>query len=245
MSTSTTEQLLKSKKPEPIDWPTNVTYLRRPTHSPNIPPDLLSTLNKPTKATSSFHKLGIADIPTPNPSVQISQVVPATHPAYPDSGLYATKHLPPSSLIIPYIGHIHLNTPEDTDPSSSYDISLDREIGAGISIDAASAGNEARFVNDYRGVAERPNAEFKDLWVRVGEKQWERWLGVFVLGAGKAGLRKAGIRRGEEILVSYGKGFWVERRRGGESVMGNENEGRDAEGGNEEEVEEAEDESDG
>lgn len=30
--------------------------------------------------------------------------------------------------------------------------------------------------------------------------------------AGKAGLRKAGIKAGEEILVSYGKGFWEGRK---------------------------------
>lgn len=30
--------------------------------------------------------------------------------------------------------------------------------------------------------------------------------------AGKAGKRKAGIKAGEEILVSYGKGFWEARR---------------------------------
>lgn len=108
------------------------------------------------------------------------------------------------------MGHLHTNDPEDTDPSSSYDITLDRELG--LSIDASKAGNEARFINDYRGVKDKPNAEFKDMWVRVGEKKWERWIGVFVLNVGKAGLRKAGIRGGEEIVVSYGKGFWEDRK---------------------------------
>lgn len=84
---------------------------------------------------------------------------------------------------------------------------LDREIG--LSVDAAHAGNESRCANDYRGVAERPNAEFRDCFIQVPSvkradgTRWERRVGIFVLSAGKAGKRKAGIKAGEEILVSY------------------------------------------
>lgn len=71
-------------------------------------------------------------------------------------------------------------------------------------------GNEARFINDYRGVpgVERPNAEFKEIW--DGNRK-ERGMGVWVLPEGKNGKRK-GIRKGEEILVSYGRGFWGARK---------------------------------
>lgn len=38
-------------------------------------------------------------------------------------------------------------------------------------------------------------------------------MGVFVLPQGKkSGIGKKGIKRGEEILVSYGRGFWGARR---------------------------------
>ena len=37
-------------------------------------------------------------------------------------------------------------------------------------------------------------------------------MGIFVLPAGKAGKRKAGIKAGDEILVSYGKGYWEARK---------------------------------
>lgn len=74
-------------------------------------------------------------------------------------------------------------------------------------------GNEARCANDFRGVAERPNAEFGDCFVqvpsvkRVGGRKWERRVGVFVVSKNKKGGKgKGGIRAGEEILVSYGKG---------------------------------------
>lgn len=73
-------------------------------------------------------------------------------------------------------------------------------------------GNEARFVNDYRGVpgTGRPNAEFCEVWdVRRGEKG----MAVFVLPAGKKDQGKgSGIAKGQEILVSYGKGFWGKRK---------------------------------
>lgn len=98
----------------------------------------------------------------------------------------------------------------DPHASSNYDLSLDREMGIGI--DADKRGNEARFINDYRGVAERPNAEFKEIW--DGARK-ERGMGVWVLPEGKSGKGK-GIRKGEEILVSYGRGFWGARKGDGE-----------------------------
>lgn len=93
----------------------------------------------------------------------------------------------------------------DTNPHSDYDLSLDRDIG--LSVDAATCGNESRCANDYRGIAERPNAEFRDCYInvpslkRAGGLKWERRVGIFVLGPGKAGKRKAGIRAGEEVLI--------------------------------------------
>ena len=97
---------------------------------------------------------------------------------------------------------------------SDYDLSLDREHGIGI--DAAKTGNEARFINDYRGIADRPNAEFREVWDQ-GIK--ERGMAVYVLREGKSGKGK-GIRKGEEILVSYGKGFWGARKNGTDTDEG-------------------------
>lgn len=147
-------------------------------------------------------------MPSPNPLVLITPISAFTHPARGEYGLFATRTLPPSSFILSYIGRVHSDDPSDTDSTSRYDIALDRELG--LAIDAAKEGNEARFVNDYRHIADKPNAEFKDCWVNIAPGKWERWIGIFVLSAGNAGKRKAGIKSGEEILVSYGKGFWKE-----------------------------------
>jgi SET domain-containing protein len=66
-------------------------------------------------------------------------------------------------------------------------------------IDAELIGNEARHINDYRGVAEKPNAEFKNYRDSNGKVR----VGVWVLNEK--------IKKGSEILVSYGKGFWKAR----------------------------------
>jgi hypothetical protein len=135
-------------------------------------------------------------------------VVDTSHPAHGQHSLCTTQHLTPDTFILPYLGFVHDQT--DTDESSDYDLSLDRELGIGV--DATRMGNEARFINDYRGVSTAPNAEFRDILFDVGNGMVEKRVGVFVLSAGKSGKRAKGIGRGQEILVSYGKGFWTERQ---------------------------------
>jgi SET domain-containing protein len=105
--------------------------------------------------------------------------------------------------VLDYLGFYH--TAEESDPKSDYDISLDRE--SGVSIDAQSMGNEGRFVNDYRGVPgkERPNVEFETRRVGgKGDADGQLRMGIWVLSKE--------IKKGEELLVSYGKGFWEGRK---------------------------------
>ncbi|KAG9288970.1 hypothetical protein G9A89_015519 [Geosiphon pyriformis] len=75
-------------------------------------------------------------------------------------------------------------------------------FGKEICIDGWKQGSEARFINDYRGIASKPNASFHEF---IDAKTGELKMGVWVMpGVGK-------IKKGNEILVSYGKGFWRER----------------------------------
>lgn len=113
----------------------------------------------------------------------------------------------PDSFVLPYLGYVHSRA--ETDESSDYDLSLDREHGIGV--DASQMGNEARFINDYRGVSKGPNAEFRDVYIDLGNGKVEKRVGVFILRAGKSGKNSKGVAKGQEILVSYGKGFWNER----------------------------------
>ena len=206
----------------PKNWPQSLPYLTNPAYSPTLTSSHLTVLRARPQETK--------DLPPnnpkgPSPLVKITPITTPSHPANGQSGLFATKDLKPGTFILQYIGEIHASplsktsaststSPEansqsqkaDPHASSNYDLSLDREMGIGI--DADKRGNEARFINDYRGVAERPNAEFKEIW--DGARK-ERGMGVWVLPEGKRGKGK-GIRKGEEILVSYGRGFWGARK---------------------------------
>jgi len=92
-------------------------------------------------------------------------------------------------------GEVHC----DDRPSSNYDLSLCRfPDGLSVGIDASAMGNEARFINDYRGISPRPNAIFSDIKTDMGAMRMSIWS-------------SAEIRKGEEILVSYGKAWWRAR----------------------------------
>jgi hypothetical protein len=191
----------------PKNWPPSLPYLIVQAHSPALTAAQQQTLR--TKPSNAI------EIPQNTPrgpytNVKITPISNPSHPANGQAGLFAVKDLKPGTLILLYLGQIHASSsdPHDVHAKSDYDLSLDRDTGLGI--DADRMGNEARFVNDYRGVGDAPNAEFKEVWdLRRGE----RGMAVFVLPAGK-NAKARGIRKGEEILVSYGRGFWGARKEG-------------------------------
>jgi hypothetical protein len=228
----------------PKNWPAHLPYLKSPSYSPSLTSAQRAGLRIKQEDAVSIPP----NTPRgPSSLVKITDIKDPSHPAYGQAGLFAAKDLKPGSFIIEYLGIIHssppppiisplspstpipssitpnLNTPpqepkpnptptQDPHASSNYDLSLDRTLS--LAIDAATSGNEARFINDYRGIAERPNAEFREVW---NEARRERGMGVWVSGVGKSGKFK-GVRKGEEIVVSYGRGFWGARR--GEGVGG-------------------------
>ncbi|KAF4122689.1 SET protein [Geosmithia morbida] len=198
----------------PKNWPSTLPYLTSPSHSKHLSPSQVQALRTKPPSTStgpSIRPSTPSTVPaaytqTPSGNVRIQTIQTPSHPASGQRGLFATRDLKPGAFILPYLGRVHSSGPADTDPQSDYDLWLDKE--AGVAVDAARQGNEGRFVNDYRGVADRPNAEFGTVWC---EKWAQLCVGFWVVGRpGKKG-RVEGVRKGEEILVSYGKGFWGER----------------------------------
>jgi len=189
----------------PKGWPGGVTYLKTPAYSQRLTKDSLDALTIPKASLRTGQVLERAT--GPSSSVKITAITTASHPAHGQYGLFASHHLPPDSYILCYIGFVHDRN--DTDEHSDYDLSLDRDHG--IVVDASRMGNEARFINDYRGVAQSANAEFREVWMDIGNGKVEKRMAVYVLSAGRSGKRAKGISKGEEILVSYGKGFWSER----------------------------------
>lgn len=201
----------------PQHWPSNVTYLTRARVEAGFPSDLRTLVVLPAAAY-------------PPPScTKIKKIEDVKHPAYGQFGLVATKKIPPRTMLLPYLGVIHARQDGKTTvhDSSDYDLSLIRarwsrpqpESGddaslslqendiVDIGIDAATAGNSARIINDYRGVpgATKPNAEF-----RVVTPRQPGVTSLAVAGMEVWSLDKE-IPKGQEILVSYGKGFWHAR----------------------------------
>lgn len=198
----------KAQQGLPKGWPSGTTYLQAPSYSRKLSPGKAKALI--ISRTDVHTNVAIYKINGPYSCVRITPVTDHSHPANGQHGLFTTQNIPPDTLILPYLGYVHDET--DIDIKSDYDLSLDRELRIGV--DATHMGNEARFINDYRGVATGPNAEFRDICVDSGSGKVEKRVGVFVLSAGKSGKRAKGIKRGQEILVSYGKGFWTERQEG-------------------------------
>ncbi|KAI1101264.1 hypothetical protein F4804DRAFT_316486 [Jackrogersella minutella] len=199
------------KDAAPKNWPAAIPYLLQPSYAPHV-----------TKSQQQIIRSKTLDLTTevprdfPRGPSALARIIPITDPSHPangQAGLFAARQLPPGTLILPYYGIVHSSVSpySAAHEKSDYDLWLNRE--GSLAVDAEKAGNEARFVNDFRGVKERPNSEFKECW---DSRRGERCMAVFVLPAGKNAGKKAGagIGKGEEILVSYGKGFWSKRRSG-------------------------------
>lgn len=173
----------------PKSWPAHVRYLTVPHFHPSVSGDALSFLK-------GCDSKGISLLSAPPSLGAIRPIVDPSHPAHGQHGLFATRKIPPQTLIVEYIGEVH----SDDRPASDYDISLYRFPGGeNVGVDATAMGNEARFVNDYRGIRPKPNAQFTDRWTASGDLR----MGIWSLSSG--------IRKGDEIVVSYGKSWWAAR----------------------------------
>ncbi|KAF9875966.1 SET domain-containing protein [Colletotrichum karsti] len=185
---------------QPKNWPAGLVYLAAPSHSRLLSPSQKLAI---AQKTPELREIPAQDTILPSPLVKITPITDDKHPAKGQCGLFAAKHLKPGTFVLPYLGTVHPDSPSKSD----YDLWLDRD--AEIAVDADKGGNEARFINDYRGIGERPNAEFREVW---SCKFRQRCMAVFVLPERKDGRGKGGVAKGEEILVSYGKGFWGHRK---------------------------------
>ncbi|KAH0492848.1 hypothetical protein TgHK011_007778 [Trichoderma gracile] len=180
---------------------------------------------------------------TPCPRVKILPITNPLHPAHGQFGLFAATNILPGELIVAYLGRLHGRG--TTSEESDYDIWLEREMDVAVdaalggnegrfvndyrgvpvvtaslpSSSSSSSSSAAAAAAGRERSKGRPNARF-------GNAFCERWgevcVGVWAVGGGAGGKKgkkkkggEGGIRKGEEILVSYGKGFWEERRKEG------------------------------
>ena len=96
---------------------------------------------------------------------------------------------------------------EHEDRSSDYTLAFVEEGALRLTLDAARAGNEGRFINDFRGMPTaaggRSGANVR-FAARVDERG-QTQMGVYVLPGG------VGVAKHAELLLSYGKGYWLAR----------------------------------
>ncbi|CAO3687828.1 unnamed protein product [Umbelopsis ramanniana] len=190
----------------PSGWTPDVVCIDRLVWSPKIPAELKSMfMPKPgaPEPPTTFINENVNVVGTYNNSpkvtrkqVKIKRITNPKHPCCGAYGLYAAQTLAPKQLIIHYIGIVEYR--DQYDPKSDYVL----RFGPDLSIDAGRYGNEARFCNNFRGIGERPNVCFLNY---QDERTKAIRVGIFVLSA------KDKIKKGDELLVTYGKSFWTKR----------------------------------
>ncbi|PFH49202.1 hypothetical protein AMATHDRAFT_148175 [Amanita thiersii Skay4041] len=187
-------------KPPPSHWPPHLQYTQSYRYHSSLTPAVRQFVQGTPSQKGQQQ-------PSIRAQVIIREINITSHPACGQYGLFAAKKIPPRTHIIDYIGEVHCNDRPDSD----YDLSLYRfQDGTSVGIDGDSMGNEARFINDYRGIKNKPNAMFVDARHTSGELR----IGVWSL--------HEEIRKGEEILVSYGKSWWRARSRKNAAHEGHE-----------------------
>ncbi|KAF9270511.1 hypothetical protein L218DRAFT_889026 [Marasmius fiardii PR-910] len=183
-------------KTAPPHWPKELTYIRTCHFHRSVSSEARAFIHGNTTKRHSGQTVATAKSYKPQ-NVVIRRISNNSHPANGQSGLFSSRKIPPKTYIIDYIGELH----SDVRPTSDYDLSLYRfqESEEGVGIDASRMGNEGRFINDYRGVKNKPNAVFVDYRTSTGELRMGVWSG------------SEEIKKGDEILVSYGKSWWKAR----------------------------------
>lgn len=175
----------------PVNWPPSVQYITRPCYDSSVSSATLKFLkshpSSPEQTSSGIPRRSL---------VRIRRILDPSHPARGQCGLFSSSRIQPKTHIIDYIGEVHCQERPDSD----YDLALYRSQDVHVGIDASSMGNEARFVNDYRGIRSRPNAVFEEYRTCTGELRMSVWSGA------------EQIRKGEEVVVSYGKPWWQSRK---------------------------------
>ncbi|KAJ3274249.1 hypothetical protein HDV01_003322 [Terramyces sp. JEL0728] len=171
---------------KPKCWPADIKYL---TENEWDNPPLLYTSPSVTDKDITLHDSTISG---PCKLVKITQIADESHPAYPAFGLFSTSAIPPKTLILNYIGVVRAG--DEASQTSDYILHFDGDY----SVDAEFAGNEGRYVNDFRGISDKPNVKFQLHKNKRGRVN----MGIWSI---------AKIPKGKELTVTYGKGFWQQR----------------------------------
>ena len=184
--------------PSPVTWVDGVEYLYENRWDARVPKEVLKAL-RPVAGASA------CDGPPRSALVMAGRINDPQHPAFGQCGLFAAKKLLPGQFVLDYRGVVTRS--EHESKTSDYTLAFVEDGPELLTLDAESAGNEARFINDFRGcpphqpgVPSRANVRFQ---ART-DARGVRHMGVYVLNG-------VTVARGQELLLSYGKGYWIAR----------------------------------
>lgn len=110
-------------------------------------------------------------------------------------GVFAKENIPPYSTLVQYTGVLMLDEDINVDHDSTFSFTDYKTF----SIDAAKHGNWARFMNHCAEGEKGNNAIPWEHYTEKGPRI------VFTSG-------QRGIKRGEQILYSYGDDYWTEKK---------------------------------
>lgn len=212
----------------PQHWPRNVLYLSSDNQwHPQTTKETadryhgLSQAGDPAKEAlwaAVKQEMDVGDIPVqsyaPKRLQQLVRIaaLPSTHPCYRSSGegmgLFALKTLKPKAYLFDYLGcYVQDDLLDGHATEEVKDVEAVRmeesdyvlHLYSDLNIDAGKMGNEARFINDFRGVAPRPNVYFETYYDPTTDQ----------LRAGVFSMQHP-IAPGEELVTTYGvENYWA------------------------------------
>ena len=124
------------------------------------------------------------------------------HPCHGEGGLYAGEDIEKGAFLLDYAGFVSITLGDEHDTNkSSFLLNLfnSEEHMVYIDVDAARAGNEARFLNDFHGVPgiDAPNCQF---WPYYDNVTGEKRIGIKTIRE---------VATGQELLVDYGGKYFA------------------------------------
>ena len=171
-----------------VDWVAGVTYLKESFYDKRIPPAVVKQHRQTTTVVEGDGRSKL---------VRIGRLTDPLHPAFGQHGLFAARKLAAGTHVCDYRGVVTLT--EDESKTSEYTLAF-VETGVRLTLDAEKSGNEGRFVNDFRGtgVGKKANVRFAS----YVDARGCTCMGVYAI---------RDLAKGEECLLSYGKGYWLAR----------------------------------
>lgn len=179
-------------------WPSSVEFSNNYRWDESVSQDIKDTYHPVTGARVRTNHL--------SRRVYFKRITDTNHPACGEYGLYCAlpNGAPPGTWLLDYVGHVTLGENQDKQSDYVSDFGEHSELAC----DANTYGNEARFLNDFRNTGKYPNVEFNFRRDQHGELR----QGVYVKLAKDSKVEGFnGVRQHEELLVSYGKGYWRSR----------------------------------